>query len=408
VDSVDVAVVGAGQAGLATSWELAARGVEHVVLERDTVGSTWAGRWDSFCLVTPNWGLRLPGHPYDGPDPDGFLPRDDIVAHLSGYAAVTGAPVRQGMAVEQVTAAPGGGFVLHTPGGALRARAVVACSGPYAIEHRPAAAASLPPDLAQLAVPDYRNPAALPPGAVLVVGSGQSGAQIAEELHEAGREVVLACGRVPWAPRRVGGRDIFWWALETGFMSQPVSALPSLAARLWGNISASGHGGGHDLHLRTLRTMGVTLAGHFLGAEGHLARFADDLGASAAWGDERYLQLAGLMRALVAARGLDPIDPPAPGPFDPEAPTSLSLRGFGAVIFAGGFRPGYHTWLPWPEAFDADGFPLQVDGTSTVIDGLYFVGGHFQRTRKSAVIAGVGEDAAIVAATIAATIATRT
>ena len=146
----------------------------------------------------------------------------------------------------------------------------------------PVPARRMPPGLPQLDVGDYRNPGALPPGRVLVIGSGQSGAQVAEELCQAGREVVLACGKAPWCPRRVGGRDIFWWAVASGFAGMPVTALASPVARLDANPLLSGHGGGHDLHLRTLQAMGVTLTGRFLGVSDHQARFAGDLGDSAA------------------------------------------------------------------------------------------------------------------------------
>ena len=401
MDHIDIAVVGGGQAGLAVSYELTQRGVEHVVLERGRTGQTWRGRWDSFCLVTPNWYVQLPGHHYRGSDPDGFMPKDDLVAYLEGYAASFAAPVREGVEVAALGSAPGGGFTLRTSAGELHADAVVLASGAYQRPHRPAGAATLPPGLLQLDVDGYRNPEDLPPGRVLVVGSGQSGAQIAEELHQAGREVVLACGRAPWAPRRLGGRDIVWWAVETGFIEQPVDALPDPAARLAANILATGHGGGHDLHLRTLRAMGVTLTGHFLGASDHEARFAPDLGASVAWGDERYHQLMDLVRKHVAERRLEPPDIPEPAPFDDRAPERLALSGVGAVLFAGGFRPDYGSMAPWPDAFDNLGFPVHQDGASTVVDGLYFVGVHFLRKRKSSLFYGVGEDAALVAGTIA-------
>ena len=189
---------------------------------------------------------------------------------------------------------------------------MVLSAGAYQRPHRPAGAATLPADLLQIDVEGYRNPADLPRGAVLVVGSGQSGCQIAEELHRAGRDVFLACGRAPWVPRRLGDRDILWWLLETGYLDALVGSLPSPAARLAANPQATGHGGGHDLHYRTLRKAGVTLLGHFLGADGRRARFAPDLGDSVAWGDERNAQLMDLVRKLVAERGL-----PAPG--DPRA-----------------------------------------------------------------------------------------
>jgi len=196
-ERIDVAVVGAGQAGLATSYELARASVEHVVLERGLVGETWRKRWDSFCLVTPNWTLQLPGGAYDGDDPDGYMPRDEIVAFLDRYAARFGAPLRTGVDVLSLAPVPGGGFALETSAGGLEARRVVVATGAYQRPHRPAAAAGLPGRLLAVDADDYRNEAGLPAGRVLVVGSGQTGCQIAEELVEAGRDVVLSCGRAP-------------------------------------------------------------------------------------------------------------------------------------------------------------------------------------------------------------------
>ncbi|HKE78512.1 MAG TPA: NAD(P)-binding domain-containing protein [Solirubrobacteraceae bacterium] len=396
-----VVVVGAGQAGLAASRELTRAGVEHVVLERGRVGATWRGRWDGFCLVTPNWSVRLPGHGYDGDDPDGYMARDEIVAYLERYAAAVGAPVREGVAVTAIDRAGDGALALQTSEGAMESDAVVLASGAYQRPHRPAAAAALPPDLLQLDVEDYRNPDALPAGPVLIVGSGQSGCQIAEELHEAGRDVFVACGRTPWGSRRIGDRDLIWWALETGYLDAPVESLPDPRARLLGNILATGHDGGHDLHLRTLHAMGVTLLGHYLGADGRRARFAPDLAESVAWGDERHRQFMTLVRTLVAERGLTQPDVAEAAPLACDAPEELDLAGFGAVIFATGFRPDYGTWVRFPEAFDDLGFPIQADGASTVVDGLFFVGVHFLRKRKSSLLLGVAEDAEIVARSVA-------
>ncbi len=400
MERVDVLVVGGGSAGLAVSHELAGLGIGHVVLERGRIGQTWRDRWDSFCLVTPNWSVRLPGGEYAGDDPDGFMPRDEIVAHLERYAASSAAPVREGVAVRTIDRMPGG-FVARTSAGDVAATRVVLCTGAFQRAHRPAGSDSLPPDLPAIDVEDVRNEAALPPGPVLVVGSGQSGAQLAEELREAGRDVVLSCGKAPWAPRRFGGHDLVWWLEEAGFFAQTVSTLPSPAARLLSNPLATGHGGGHDLHYRTLRAKGVTLVGHFLGATGHEARFAPDLAESVAWGDGRYHDLMGMFVRLADERGLPRPEVAEPEPFDPIAPERVSLEGFGVVVFAGGFRPDFRAWLPWADAFDEMGFPIQVDGASTVVDGLFFVGTHFLRTRKSSILLGVGEDAAIVARTIA-------
>jgi putative flavoprotein involved in K+ transport len=396
-----VVVVGAGPAGLAMSCELARAGVDHVVLERARVAQTWRSRWDSFCLVTPNWTLQLPDFPYDGDDPDGFMARDEVVAYLERYAEATDTPVREGVEVTAVRPRHDGGLALETSQGPIHADSVVLATGAYQRPHRPAGAAALPGDLLQIDVEAYRNPEDLPAGAVLVVGSGQTGCQIAEELHRTGREVYLSCGRAPWCPRRAGDRDLLWWAQETGFLDQTVDSLPDPRARLAANVLASGQGGGHDLHLRTLQAMGVVLLGHFIGAERGRARFAPDLAQSVAWGDERYLQLAGLVHKLVAERGLAPVDLPPPEPFEANAPEELDLARFGAVVFTSGFRPDYASWVHCPGAFDDLGFPVHEDGASATADGLHFVGVHFLRKRRSATFLGFGEDAAIVADRVA-------
>jgi putative flavoprotein involved in K+ transport len=402
VESVGVLVIGGGSAGLSVSHELSRDGIAHVVLEQGRIGQSWRDRWDSFCLVTPNWSIRLADAVYDGRDPDGFMPRDEIVAFLEQYAGRSGSPVREGVGVDSLRSMPEGGFVADTSSGTLHARQVVVATGAYQRSHRPAASVSLPEDILQIDLDGYHDAGALPPGRVLVIGSGQSGCQLAEELHEAGRDVVLACGKAPWAPRRLGEQDVFWWLAASGFLDGTVESLPSPDARLGANVIATGHAGGHDLHLRTLRAMGVTLVGHFLGAEHGNARFAADLATTMAWGDARYLDLLRLIRKTAVERGLPAIDVDEPEPSDGEAPELMSLAGFGAVIFAGGFRPDYRSWLPWPAAFDDLGFPLQEDGQSTVVDGLFFVGVPFLRTRKSSLLFGVGDDAAVVAQAIAA------
>jgi len=398
VERVDVVVVGAGQAGLATSHELTALGVEHVVLERGRVAQTWRDRWDSFCLVTPNWSIRLPGGEYAGDDPDGYLPRDDLVAHFEAWASSFDAPVREHTPVSGIRGGGTDDFVVTVPDGELAARRVVLTTGAYPRPHHPFAE-TLPPDVFRIGAEAYRNEDELPPGRILVVGSGQTGCQLAEEFVEAGREVVLACGRAPWTPRRINGRDMVWWGVESGYIDAPVESLPPPAARLAANLLATGHGGGHDLHYRTLPALGVTMTGHFLGAEGGRARFAPDLAESVAWGDERYLLLRDLFRKFAAERGLDPPDLPDPEPFDVATPEEVDLASLGAVVFAGGFRPDY-SWLPWAGVVDDLGFPLHRDGESIAVPGLHFVGVHFLRKRKSSLLYGVGEDAAIVAGSI--------
>jgi cation diffusion facilitator CzcD-associated flavoprotein CzcO len=391
-----VVVVGAGQAGLAISRELVSAGVDHVVLESRKVAQAWRSRWDSFCLVTPNWTMGLPGHPYDGNDPEGFVLRDEIVMHLERFANSFQAPVREGVEVRSLEPGTDGRFLLKTSAGEFQARSVVLATGAYQRPHRPPAAGALPPKLLAIDAEDYKNPGALPPGRVLVVGSGQTGCQIAEDLHLAGRDVFLACGRAPWGPRRVDGRDIVTWMADTTWFDTPLSSLASPSARLIANIQLTGRGGGHDLNYRVLQTMGVNLLGHLAGVDGNSARFAPDLLESVAFGDARYLDMRQLMQEQLSAKGMAIPDLPEPHPFHADPPQELDLSEFGAVIFTAGFRPDYVRWVKLP-AFDDLGFPVAPDGASSVVPGLYFVGVHFLRKRKSSLMFGVGEDAAIVA-----------
>lgn len=398
MQEIEAVIVGAGQAGLAASHELQREGVEHVVLERERIGEGWRKRWDHFCLVTPNWSVQLPGFPYDRDDPDGFMPRDEIVAYLERYAESFASPVHEGVTIDSVSKIDGK-FILQTNAGQYRTASLILATGAYQRPHRPAGADTFPGDLVPIDIGDYSNPDSLPDGAVLIIGSGQTGCQIAEELHEAGRRVVLSCGRAPWFPRRIADRDLFWWIAESGFLDAGVETLPG-EARLAANILASGHGGGHDMHLRTIQALGVTLTGHFRGVTDKAAHFAADLAESVAWGDARYQQIKGLVQTVAKRDGLDVSDLKDPEPFDANAPEKIDLADFGTVILTGGFRPDYASWLPWPAAFDDHGFPLQKDGASTVVDGLHFIGLHLLRKRKSALLIGVGEDAGVVAKTV--------
>src|SRR5438105_3283279 len=189
------------------------------------------------------------------------LTKAEIVAYLERYADRFGAPIREGVAVQTLARGSDSGFKLQTTAGQIQARTVVVCTGAYQRPHRPAGTSTLPGDVFAIDVEGYRSPSALPPGRVLVVGSGPSGSPIAEDLNEAGREVVVACGRAPWAPRRLGDRDLVWWIVETGFWDAPLSSLTNPADRLFATVLATGHGGGHDLHLRTLRALRITRAG---------------------------------------------------------------------------------------------------------------------------------------------------
>ncbi len=395
-EMIDTVIVGAGQAGLSVSHELSRAGRPHVVLERGRVGQSWRDRWDSFCLVLPNWTVRLAGRSYDGPDPDGFMPRDQVVEYLARYARSFEAPVREGITVDSLEAGPDGGFLLRTSAGDIVARDVVVATGGYQTPYRPAGIGGLPPGIPLIDSEGYTNPAALPPGRVLVVGSGQSGCQIAEELRLDGREVVLACGRAPWQPRRVADRDVMAWFVGTPFMNMSAAELPSPMARLGANPQASGRHGGHDLHYRTLQALGVVLVGHLLAFEDGRARFATDLADLVAFGDARYNDICKVIRASAVAQGLSVPELPAPPPFAAEPPDSIELGSLAAVVVTSGFRPDYRRWVRFAEAFDEMGFPIQADGTSTVVPGLHFMGVPFLRKRTSATLLGVGEDAQVL------------
>jgi len=400
---VTTVVIGAGQAGLAVSHELGRRGIDHVVLEGDRVARSWRNRWDSFTLVTPNWTLNLPDAAYDGDDPEGHVRRDTIVAYLKDYAEHHAGPVREGTAVSAVEPGTSSRFRLRTSDGDMAADTVVVCTGAYQRPHLPPVAEAFPAGVETLASTSYRRPEEVPDGRVLVVGSGQTGVQLSEELRLAGRDVVLACGRAPWMPRRADGLDLVTWLQRTTYFDTPLSALPSPAARLLANVQATGAHGGHDLHYRVLQRLGVDLAGRLVGITDGRATFADDLAVSVAFGDARYDELRGLLREQL---GEEAPELPDPEPFVADPPLETDLRGFGAVIFTTGFRPDYTGWIRYP-VFDAWGFPITEDDLRTAVPGLYFCGVHFLRSRRSALLWGVGDDAGILAETIAREPATR-
>jgi putative flavoprotein involved in K+ transport len=394
---VTTVVIGAGQAGLAVSHGLRESGIEHVVLERDRVARSWRNRWDSFTLVTPNWTLALPGAAYDGDDPEGHVHRDEIVAYLQGYADRCSEPVHEGVAVSAIEPGTSTRFRLDTSDGDVSAETVVVCTGAFQRPHLPVVAQAFPSSVEVITSTSYRRPDDLPDGRVLVVGSGQTGVQLSEELHLAGRDVVLACGRAPWFQRRADGLDLVTWLERTTFYDQPLSALPSPAARLLANVQATGARGGHDLHYRVLQELGVTLTGRLSGVSEGRALFADDLARSVAFGDARYEDLRTVLREQL---GVEAPRLPDPEPFHADPPREVDLRGFGAVIFTAGFRPDYTSWVKFP-VFDDLGFPVVGEGLRTAVPGLYFCGVHFLRNRRSSLLWGVGDDAQIVAESIA-------
>jgi putative flavoprotein involved in K+ transport len=407
-ERVEVVVIGAGQAGLAASRRLTEQGREHLVLERaGQVGGRWrTERWDSLTLVSPNWSLRLPGFDYAGDDPDGYLGKDGVVRYLEDYAASFRPPVRYDTEVDSVAGHPSGrGFLVTTAAGRISADNVIVATGPYHLPTLPPAAAALPADVRQLHAAHYRNPEQLPPGAVLVVGTGQSGAQIAEELYRAGREVHLSVGGSGRAPRRYRGRDIIWWLLQVGFFDQTFAEAPEPKTREGGIPHLSGRDGGHTLDLHRFARDGVHLLGRIRGADGGTLRLAGDLHENLAAADGFAAFATDVIDHFVAETGLDA--PPAGGepvlrdgfatPLVDEL--DLAAAGITSVVWATGYR---YDWSPIHFAvFDQQGYPLQRQGV-TDVPGLYFLGLQWMHTRKSATFWGVGEDAAHVTAHIGA------
>jgi putative flavoprotein involved in K+ transport len=395
-ERVETVVVGAGQAGLSTSWHLTRRGIEHVVLERGRVGQEWRqARWDSFVLNTPNWAQQLPGFAYDGPAPDAFAPLAEVIGYLVDYAASFAAPVREGVTVTALRAAPGGGYRLDTDGGPVDARSVVVATGAYQRPTPSALRDAAPPDVFQQHTAEYRNPAELPDGAVLVVGSGQSGCQVAEDLLGAGRTVYLSVGACPWVPRSHRGRDLVHWMAESGLLDQTVDTLSAPNALLACNPAVSGTEGGHDCNPLTLMTRGAVPVGRLEGFRGRRALFADDLAANIAKG-------IGFEVALVQGfdehAGVSQVPAPTEVPELPDV-RELDLSGLGAIIWATGFRPDYG-WIELP-VLDPAGRPVHRRGL-TDFPGLAFVGMHWLHKRKSSLFIGVGEDAEHVVAELAA------
>lgn len=400
METIDTVVVGGGQAGLAVSYYLQKQGREHVVLEQAAqAGEAWRNhRWDSFTLVTPNWSIRLPGAEYAGNDPDGFTPRADVVRYFEQYVTQQTVPIRYGVRVTRVAKADEG-FLVETDAGPMRAANVVIATGMFQKSKMPEYSRQLGTRIQQLRSEEYRNPNALAPGAVLVVGSAQSGCQIAEELYQAGRTVYLGTGTAPRMPRRYRGKDIFSWLTEIGFFDEKVADLPSPRARFAGNPQVSGKNGGHTLNLHQFARDGVVLLGHVRGGEQGRLLFAGDLYENLAQMDK--VEQGACMRidAMIEQRGLNAPKEELPrlrDGYEQKNLTELDLsaNGITTVIWAMGYGFDFR-WVE-PATLDEFGYPVQTRGV-TDVPGLYFLGLNWLYTRKSATLFGIAEDAAYLA-----------
>jgi putative flavoprotein involved in K+ transport len=403
---VDTVVIGAGHAGLALSYYLTMNGTEHIVLERGDVAQRWRSeRWDSLVFQFPNWSLQLPGYAYNGVNPEGYASKNEFIQFLEDYASTIRAPVRRGAEVLTLSDTnDGSSITLETSQGAIQSRIVVVATGPFQAPKIPAASRDLPPKMFQIHARDYRNPAQLPPGAVLVVGSGASGTQIAEELHRNGRRVFLAVGRFHKTPRRYRGRDFYWWFDKLGYWHTPLASMPPEAKSLRFVVTAVD--GGHDVDLRQYAANGIILAGRLKAADWSKLQFHDDLEKTLLEGDAWYTKFKREMDAY--AEGCDPPLPteqeqviPSLVASNPKPLLELDVdeEGISSVVWASGYACDF-SWIKLP-VFDGNGDPIHVRGL-TKRTGLFFLGLRRTYSIGSALVAGAVNDAAYIADHIAA------
>jgi putative flavoprotein involved in K+ transport len=405
----DVVIVGGGQAGLAMSRCLSDQRIDHVVLERGQVAERWRReRWDSLRLLTPNWMTRLPGFQYDGSDADGFMTANELVGLLQKYAGSFSAPVETDASVDAIELdAFDETFLVTTTRGMWQTRNIVLATGYSDRPLVPAMAIGLDGGVQQVVPGEYRNPAALPGGGVVVVGASATGIQLADEIQASGRQVVLSTGQHLRVPRRYRGRDIMWWLDRAGILDETEESVYDVeTSRQAPSFQLVGRPDHATLDLRRLRRAGVLVVGRLTTIDGHRLRFDDDLVKTTAAADVKLASLLSRLDRVADSTGLRGLVG-EPEPFEPlwpafvDAPTDLDLRaaGIDSVVWATGYRRTY-PWLKVP-LLDARG-ELRHDGGVTPCAGVYAIGLPFQRTRKSAFIDGVGADARVLAGHIAA------
>ena len=400
--SATAIIIGAGHSGLAMSWHLTARSIDHVVLERGEVANSWrTERWDSLRLLTPNWQSRLPGHAYAGEDRDGFMTMSEVVHFLQHYAGLLRAPVMPGVRVTRVRH-DGDGYELSTSQGAWRCRQLVIASGACNLASVPPLSDGLPAKVASLTPMQYRRPDLLPDGGVLIVGASASGVQLAREIQAAGRRVVLSVGEHVRMPRTYRGRDIQWWMDAIGAMDLRYDAAENIErARRLPSPQLVGTPERATVDLNSLRQAGVELVGRLAGLRDGRAQFSGSLANVCALADLKMNRLLAGIDAWVTGGGLEGqfAAPHRDAPTSVGAETKLSLdliaAGIGTVIWATGYRPDY-SWLDVP-VLDRHG-RIRHDGGVVAAPDMYVMGLPFMRRRKSSFIDGAADDAADLAA----------
>jgi putative flavoprotein involved in K+ transport len=397
---IDTVVVGGSQAGLAMSRCLAERGVEHVVLERGRIGERWRSeRWNSLHLLTPRWQSRLPGFHYRGPDPHGYMSKDELVGYLESYAASFSAPVEEDTVVLGLEA-EAGGYRVSTRRGAWSARAVVIATGHSDKAFVPSLAAGLPTGIVQVVPTRYREPSQLPAGGVLVVGASAAGVQLAEEVQLSGRPVTLAVGRHTRLPRLYRGRDILAWLDAMGILDERAEEVRDLErSKRQPSYQLAGRADRGNLDLGVLRRLGVRLVGSVIGASGGRVEVGTDLAAWMAQADDKLSDLLDRVDRFIGRAGLGAEvggREAVPALLPPPAPRSIELaaEGIRTVVWATGYRRDY-AWLRVP-VLDERGEIRHRHGV-TEAPGLYVLGLRFQTRRNSSFLDGVGADAAELA-----------
>ena len=400
-----VIIVGGGQAGLSISYCLKKRNVDHIIFEKHQIAYAWQEkRWDSFCLVTPNWQCQLPGYPYPGKEPDGFMGKESIVDYVRNYAQTFDLPVQEGVAVLRVSHGVDDHFEVSTSRGDYSADQVVVATGGYHTPRIPRIAERLSPEIKQIHSSEYRNPDQLPAGSVLVVGTGQSGCQIAEDLHLAGRQVHLCVGGAPRSPRRYRGKDVVDWLDQMGYYDMTIDEHPQKETiRHRTNHYVTGRDGGREIDLRRFATEGMQLYGRLTNIQGDRLVFKDDLKQNLDAADAVAESIKHTIDKFITKSGLEVTEE---GPYQPVWEPSASVLEMNyraanvtAVIWSIGFETDFR-WIEVP-VFDGHGYPGHERGITSV-KGFYFLGLPWLHTWGSGRFSGIARDASYLADQIVA------
>ncbi len=400
-----VIIVGGGQAGLSMSYCLTQRNIDHIIFEQHQIAHSWQEkRWDSFCLVTPNWQCQLPDYPYQGSEPDGFMVKTEIVEYIRSYAQSFSAPVREGVEVIKVHSDARDRFEVATTIGNYTADQVVVATGGYHTPRIPRMAERLPQDLTQIHSSQYRNPDQLPDGDVLVIGTGQSGCQIAEDLHLAGRRVHLSVGSAPRSPRRYRGKDVVDWLDQMGYYDMSIDEHPEKETiRHRTNHYLTGRDGGREIDLRKFATEGMQLYGRLKDIEGDRLWFKDDLQHNLDAADAVAESIKQTIDKFIAKNNLNaPEASPHKPVWEPEEfvpEITCKTANIRSVIWSTGFEADFR-WVEVP-VFDGKGYPSHDRGV-TLVKGFYFLGLPWLYTWGSGRFSGIARDALYLADQIVA------